>query len=114
MIPAFTPEFRQAHGEIVEQVCKLREKNIVPEPVYLAQLQSATTFDAEKRIGEIKAETLILTGDADVVVPSQNSENLARAIPGAKLKIIEGGSHMFFIEKAEEFNSTVEEFIRNN
>lgn len=114
MIPAFTPEFRAENAEIVEKVCKLREQNIVPENVYLAQLKSATTFDAEKRAADIKAETLVLTGDADVVVPPQNSYNLAEAIPNATLKIIEGGSHMFFIEKADEFNRIVKEFLNSN
>jgi pimeloyl-ACP methyl ester carboxylesterase len=114
MIPAFTPEFRAEHAEIVEKVCRLREQNVVPENVYLAQLQSATTFDAEARIAGIKAETLILTGDKDVVVPPQNSYNLAKAIPNAKLKVIEGGSHMFFIEKADEFNEIVSQFVRGS
>lgn len=111
MIPAFTPEFRARYAEIVEKVCVLREQNVVPEKVYLAQLQSATTFDAEARMADIKAETLILTGDKDIVVPPQNSYNLAKAIPNAELKVIEGGSHMFFIEKADEFNEIVAQFL---
>jgi pimeloyl-ACP methyl ester carboxylesterase len=111
MIPAFTPEFRAENAEVVEQVCQLREQNVVPENVYLAQLQSATTFDFEARASNIKAETLVLTGDADVVVPPQNSYNLAKAIPNATLKIIKNGSHMFFIEKASEFNEIVSQFL---
>lgn len=114
MIPAFTPEFRSEHAETVEKVCRLREQNIVPENVYLAQLQAATTFDSEKRVAAIEAETLVLTGKADIVVPPQNSYNLAKAIPGAKLKVIEGGSHMFFIEKANAFNKIVKEFLNDN
>jgi predicted dienelactone hydrolase len=73
----------------------------MPESVYLAQLQSATTFDAETRVREIKVETLILAGDADIVLPRQNSRDLTGSMPNAKLEIIENGSHMFFIEKAE-------------
>jgi pimeloyl-ACP methyl ester carboxylesterase len=114
MIPAFTPEFRVSNAETIEKVCVLREQNVVPVNVYLAQLNSATTFDFEARAAGIKAETLVLTGDADVVVPPQNSYNLAKAIPNAKLEVIEGGSHMFFIEKAEEFNKTVKEFLKDN
>jgi pimeloyl-ACP methyl ester carboxylesterase len=110
MIPAFAPDFYAEHGEVVETVCKLREQNAVPERVYLAQLQAAIGFDAEARVAEIRAETLVLTGDADVVVPPQNSVNLSRAIPNAELKIVEG-SHMFFIEKADEFNKTVSQFV---
>jgi pimeloyl-ACP methyl ester carboxylesterase len=112
MIPAFTPEFRAEHSDVIEEVCALREQNVVPENVYLAQLQAATTFDAELRVSNIEAETLVLSGGADIVVPPQNSRNLANAIPNAKLEIIENGGHLFFIEMAEEFNRIVTQFIR--
>lgn len=111
MIPAFTPEFRTAHKAVVEQTCQLREQNVVPENVYLAQLQAAATFDAEPRIKGIKATTLVLTGDTDVVVPPQNSLNLAGAISNAKLETVANSGHMFFIEKADKFNQIVTKFI---
>lgn len=111
IIPAFTPEFVKARPDEVETVCNLREQNVVPENVYFQQLQSATTFDTESRISNIEAETLILTGDGDAVVPMRNSENLAKLIPHSTLKIFKNGSHMFFIEKSEEFNTTVKDFI---
>jgi pimeloyl-ACP methyl ester carboxylesterase len=111
MIPAFTPQFNAEHGEIVEQVCLLREQNPVESKVYHQQLQAALNFDAEARVSNIKAETLVLTGNKDFVVPPQNSENLARAIPSAELKVIKGGSHLFFIEKAAEFNKITIEFL---
>lgn len=112
MIPAFTSEFVKHHFDQVEKVCRLREQNVVPETVYLAQLQSATGFDAEARVSNIEAQTLVLTGAKDLVVPPLNSDNLWRAIPNAKLKIIKGGGHLFFIEKAEEFNQTVIDFCQ--
>jgi pimeloyl-ACP methyl ester carboxylesterase len=37
--------------------------------------------------------------------------NLAARIPGAKLQIMEGGSHTFFIEQAGEFNRIVTQFL---
>jgi pimeloyl-ACP methyl ester carboxylesterase len=114
MIPAFTPEFAASHAETIEKVCNLRTENIVPEKVYSQQLTCAVTFDAEQRVSQIQAETLVLTGDRDIVVPPQNSLNLAKAIPQATLKIVENGSHMFFIENAAEFNQTVIEFLKNN
>jgi pimeloyl-ACP methyl ester carboxylesterase len=113
MIPAFTPEFAVENSQIVEKVCSLREQNIVPENIYFGQLQAATTFDAEDRVSEIKNETLVLTGGADVVVPSQNSVNLAEKMPNAILKIIQNGSHMFFIENSREFNRAVIDFIKS-
>ena len=111
MTPAFTEEFNKNNAETVEKVCKLREESIVPESVYTSQLKAATTFDFENRVSEIKNKTLILTGDKDRVVPMQNSVNLAGKMSNAKLEIIENGSHMFFIEKADEFNQKVRNFL---
>lgn len=113
MIPAFTPEFAAQKPETVEKVCRLRELNVVPETVYAAQMNAALTFDFATRLSEIRAETLILTGDRDAVVPPQNSENLARMIPNAVLETVENGSHLFFIEKPDEFNRRVIDFIKN-
>lgn len=113
MTPAFTAEFKEIHSETVEEVCRLREESMVPENVYKAQLTAATTFDYENLVGKIENETLIITGDEDLVVPMRNSVNLAEKMPNAKLEIIENGSHMFFIEKAKEFNQLVREFLKN-
>jgi pimeloyl-ACP methyl ester carboxylesterase len=110
--PAFTDEFNAAHAEVVEKVCRLRESNEVAEDVYLAQLQTAFMFNSEARIDAIENETLVLAGDQDRVVPVQNSFNLAEKLPAATLKIIENGSHMFFIENAAEFNQAVKEFLK--
>jgi pimeloyl-ACP methyl ester carboxylesterase len=75
------------------------------------QFDAAVAFDAESRVEGIRSETLVLSGDQDNIVPVQNSRNLGAKIPGAKLCIVEGGGHTFFIERAEEFNQLVTDFI---
>jgi pimeloyl-ACP methyl ester carboxylesterase len=112
MIPAFSKKFIENNFEIIEQTCQLRAQNIIPESVYLQQLQSATTFDSEAQVSQIKAETLIITGDSDQVVPIENSMNLLTLIPNANFKFIENSGHLFFIEQAEKFNEIVEEFLQ--
>ena len=111
LLLAFSPRFVAEQPEEVERVIRLRAENYVPEYAYLRQLQAAVAFDAAGRVGQIDVPTLVLTGDADAIVPHENSLNLAAAIPGAKLRVIEGGSHTFFIERPEEFNRAVVEFI---
>lgn len=77
-----------------------------------SQFEAALSFNAESRVGGIRRPTLIVSGDADAIVPVQNSRNLAAKIPGAELRIIEGGSHTFFVDRADEFNEIVTEFLR--
>jgi pimeloyl-ACP methyl ester carboxylesterase len=110
--PAFTDEFNAEQADEVEKVCRLREMNEVADALYFAQLQTAFTFDTENKLGAIENETLVITGDRDIVVPMQNSVKLAERMPNAKLKTIENGSHLIFIENAAEFNRTVTDFLK--
>ena len=111
LLLAFTPEYVRTEVGEVDRVVQLRAANEVPEHIYLSQLQAAMSFNSESRLEQITNPTLVLSGDADVIVPVQNSRNLAAKIPGAELKIVEGGSHTLFIEQAAEFNQIISDFL---
>ena len=111
LLLAFTPEYVRTQVAEVDHVVHLRAANEVPEHIYTSQLQAAISFNTEARLGQIAAPTLVLSGDADVIVPVQNSRNLAARIPGATLQIVAGGSHTFFIEQAAEFNRIIADFL---
>jgi pimeloyl-ACP methyl ester carboxylesterase len=111
LLAAFSPKFIREHPAEVERIIKLRLNNPVTDQAHFAQLQAAAGFDAQARVSQIKAPTLILTGDEDTIVPPGNSQNLAAHIETARLTFIEGGSHMFFIEQPEKFNRIVIDFI---
>lgn len=111
MKAGFSPEFIAKHEDEVERFCALREQNSVAESVYLQQLQSATVFDAQSRVPGIAAQTLVISGDTDRVVPVQNSINLAGSIPNSRLDIIENGSHLVAIEQPAKFNAIVTRFL---
>lgn len=111
--PAFTEEFNEKSAEQVEKVCRLREQNEVAEAVYLAQLQAAFAFDTGSRLGKIANETLVITGGKDIVVPVENSLNLAQKIPNAALEIVENGGHLFFVENVAAFNQAILRFLVN-
>ena len=113
LLLAFTPEYVQTETDEVDRIVHLRATNEVPEHIYLSQLQAAMNFNVESRLDEIKSPTLVLSGDEDIIVPVQNSRNLAAKIPGAQLQIVAGGSHTFFIEQATEFNNILIDFLKN-
>src|SRR5207244_4339379 len=68
----------------------------------VAQLVAVGRHNTLARLSQIRAPTLVLTGDADRLVPPQNSEVLARAIPGARLHTLAGAGHAFPLEREEE------------
>jgi poly(3-hydroxyalkanoate) depolymerase len=59
----------------------------------------------------IKAETLVLMGSEDNIVPLANGKFLANLIPGAELKVIDGGGHLFLVGQAEESLGIITEFL---
>ena len=69
-------------------------------------------FDARGRVGQIRAPTLIMTGDDDPLVPPENSRFLAEHIPGVELVVFPGGRHAFNVEFEDESNGAVLDFIR--
>jgi len=107
----FSPQFLQENSSVIEQIDVWAEKH--PTPLYAQVHQSTATskFDSELELSRITAPTLILHGDNDRAVPTKNGELLAERIPNSKLKIIEGASHFVIIEKYEEFNQEVMNFI---
>ena len=111
LLLAFTPEYVRTQVDEVDHIVHLRATNEVPEHIYLSQLQAAMNFNTESRLEGVKSPTLVLSGDADVIVPVQNSRNVAARIPGARLQIVKGGSHTFFIEQAGEFNRILTQFL---
>ena len=67
-----------------------------------------------EQVGQIRAPTLIMTGDDDPLVPPENSRFLAEHIPGAELTVFPGGRHAFNVEFEEESNSAVLDFVRRH
>ena len=55
--------------------------------------------------------THVIGAEYDILVPVWKSRELAELIPGAELTVIEGSPHGANIERAEEFNAAVLDFI---
>ena len=83
---------------------------VSPE-AYGRQTDAARVFDALDRLGAVTVPTLVLVGDQDILTPPWASRELAAAIPGAKLQILEGGGHGFFLEIPEKVNQAVIDFL---
>lgn len=98
--------------KIMSEIMQPRAAGDVSEEMYRVQLRAAVNFNVEDRLADIQVPTLIVSGDADVIVPVQNSRNLASKIPNAELRLVSGGSHTFFMEQqADEFNQVVKEWL---
>ena len=62
----------------------------------------------------VNVPTLIIHGMQDTVIPIQQAREASNLIPHAKLKVIEKCGHNPHLEKPEEFNQAVLEFLTND
>jgi len=76
-----------------------------------SQVAAVLKHDASKRLPSLKAPTLVFTGDADQLVPPHHSDELHRLIPGATLRKLAGGTHGFNVERPDEFNAVVLDWL---
>lgn len=80
---------------------------------FLGQLQAVRQHNVLSELQEISLPTLVLTGDADRLIPPKCSDEIASRIPGAKLVKVKGGSHGFNFEQADAFNAEVHSFLKS-
>jgi pimeloyl-ACP methyl ester carboxylesterase len=83
----------------------------VPIPAIMTQMQAIGGHDTHDRLQEIQAPTLVIHGTEDQMLPVSNGRAIAAEIPGARLEILEGVGHAFFLERAEQSAQLVKDFV---
>lgn len=82
---------------------------------YLADQQANQPIQPDRptaeRLGEFKVPTLVMWGTLDELGVISAGERMAREIPGAKSYVFESVAHMINLERPEEFNRVVLEFL---
>jgi 3-oxoadipate enol-lactonase len=63
------------------------------------------------KLRDVRARTLVVTGDADVATPSHFADEMAAALPDCELQILEGVPHMGYLERPELFARTILDFL---
>jgi len=97
--PKIAPRLRQLSLENVHENLDNPLLETMPNP------------PAIERLPQIKAPTLILVGNRDVADIHEICGLLRARIPGAKEIVIEDSGHIVNMEKPEEFNRAVLEFL---
>jgi 3-oxoadipate enol-lactonase len=78
---------------------------------YMGQLQGISAWEAYSRLSQISAPTLIIHGEADILVPAANAGIIASRITGAKLVLIPHAGHVFWTYQPEATHRAVLEFL---
>ena len=67
---------------------------------------------AATRLGDVRCRTLVLVGDRDVPDLLEIADVLAASIPGARKAVIEGAGHLPSLERPDELNRLLLDFLR--
>lgn len=108
----FTPTFinnnRQELQEFLKETTPLHSQNEALQ----RQLQAFATHNTCDTLSNIKAHTLILTGNKDIVIPAINSDVMAKKIPNAKLEVIADAAHGLFYSHADTTAQLIHAFLQ--
>src|SRR2546430_8305321 len=89
-----------------------RDKGATPEAL-LRQLKAIKSWgqQAPQDLGSIRIPVLIANGDTDIMVPTANSTDMARRIPGAQLVIYEDAGHGGILQHYADFVPKAPSFL---
>lgn len=106
-------DYRKQIPDLVDRVLEMKKEIGMPAYAYQRQLAACQLEQPiSPRFAEAKLpRTLILHGDEDLVWPVANAHKLKEVWTEAEVQIISKSGHMFFIEKADEYNKAVAEFL---
>jgi pimeloyl-ACP methyl ester carboxylesterase len=98
--------------EAIDADVEVRLRHPLRGKAYWGQLDAMRrhrgTYD---RLGDIRAPTLVLHGDADRLVQPANAPLIADAIPGATLHWLPGASHVFWTDQPDSTVAAVNAFL---
>jgi pimeloyl-ACP methyl ester carboxylesterase len=77
----------------------------------MRQEASQAGHDLRGRLGEVRAPTLVIHGDADPLVRLEHGEVLAAGIPGARLLVLPGVGHLPWVERPNDVARAILDFL---
>jgi 3-oxoadipate enol-lactonase len=108
----WTKGFIEKHPEAVDTYVAITLKFPTPPHGLTGQAQAIAGNNTYERLPQIKAPTLVIAGDADRLVPHENSKIIASRIPGAELVIIPNAGHGF--TEAPEATTAILDFLKRH
>jgi 3-oxoadipate enol-lactonase len=111
----FSRGWTERNPERFEEILAARREHPTPDVTLDAHLQACYGFYNRRcEVERIDARTLVLHGDADVVVPVENGRMLASRLPNARYVELPGRGHNLPLEDPATFNRLVLRFLRES
>jgi pimeloyl-ACP methyl ester carboxylesterase len=113
MLPLLVHPSRVKDEPLVRTVREMAER--VGVAAYLRQQTAIIARpDFRASLASIRCPTLVLCGREDALTPLAFHEEIAAAIPGAELTVIESCGHLSTLERPEEVNAALGAWLERN
>jgi len=110
MLPLMLHESRVKDAALINIIREMAERTGVE--AYIRQQKAIIERpDFRPRLPTIKCPTLVLCGRQDLLTSLENSEQMAAAIPGARLVVVEECGHMSTLERPKEVNRAMRKWL---
>jgi aminoacrylate hydrolase len=109
----FDPKYQSDHADKVADWIEMASASPFNLEVAQKRIDMILAHDQRARLKDIRKPVLVLGSTRDLVTPLHLSEEIAAAIPGAELAVLDGG-HYIYLEVPEVFHERVETFIAKN
>ena len=110
----FHPSTFRESPEVIQRMLAQRRAHPHTPSELARRNQGIATWDVSDVLAHVKVPTLVMTGDADRIVPPENSRLIAERIPGAELVSVADAGHCFFQEKPHATNAALLDFLRRH
>jgi len=110
LLPLFVHPERLDDDDLMSAIQDMTQR--VGRDAYLRQ-QEAILYRREglSDLGAVACPTLVLCGRQDVLTPLEHHQEIAAAIPGATLVVIEDCGHLSTMERPEEVNAAMRDWL---
>jgi pimeloyl-ACP methyl ester carboxylesterase len=105
-----TERTRNERPELVERVVAMIARQD-PEVVAATSLGMAQRPDRLEVLRRFQGPAMVITGDADMLMPLATSTVMAEALPKGELVVLPGAAHLSNLEVPELFNAAVIGFL---
>ena len=100
------------NGELdVEEVFCSDESQELSDKEKAAEDASIANFDNSKDYDKVTCKTLVIAAEYDGINPYELGREVAGEIKDAKFELISNAGHMLFMERPDEFEKIVKEFL---
>ena len=105
----FTPAFREAHPEVIEDM--RGQLNATPREGYAGCCEAIAAMDLTGDLPSITAPTLVLAGEHDPSTPPEHGRRIAGLIPGARFEVVSPAAHLTTIERPDLTTAMILRFL---